>query len=59
MIYKVNNEHNTEYILLLNLFIINAKNFILKNNVFISQTGILTAYKLESCIVLTSDIQNC
>lgn len=45
--------------LLLNLFIINAKNFILKNNVFISQTGILTAYKLESCIVLTSDIQNC
>lgn len=60
MICEVSNEHNTKCISFCYFFsLLMQEVIILRDNTFIVQIGILVVCKLESYIVLISEIQNC
>lgn len=59
MICEVSNEHNTKCISFCYFSLLMQEVIILRDNTFIVQIGILVVCKLESYIVLISEIQNC
>lgn len=60
MICEVSNEYNTKCISFCYFFsLLMQEVIILRDNTFIVQIGILVVCKLESYIVLISEIQNC